>query len=122
MAQGDARHRGEQIAHCVSRSGDCGRGLCVWRHVHHPRGADRQSIARLPGAKLGSKITIELPDGTQRELEIVGTVHDFTAVPASRIPILTGYVSLDTLSILGLSNRYDELQIITTPELITEGQ
>jgi hypothetical protein len=59
---------------------------------------ERQSMLQLNGAQLGDALLIELPDSTQRELRIVGVVHDFVAVPASRIPILTGYVSLDTLS------------------------
>lgn len=80
---------------------------------------ERQSILQISGADVGGFATIELTDGTQRELEIVGVVHDFAAVPASRIPILTGYVSLDTLADMGLSNRYDELLIVTDPDLVT---
>jgi len=83
---------------------------------------ERQSILNLPGAHVGSTVRIELPDGTHYNLKIVGVVHDFNAVPASRIPILTGYVKLDTMNVIGLNNSYDEIQIVTEPYLQTEDQ
>ena len=46
---------------------------------------ERQSIPRIQGAEIGDKILIELPDNSQRELEIVGVVHDFNAIPAGII-------------------------------------
>jgi len=83
---------------------------------------ERQSLPRLPGVGLGDTIRIELPDGSKRDLTLVGVVHDFNAAPASIVPILTGYVSLDTLNHFGLSSSYDQLLIKTDPALTTQAQ
>jgi putative ABC transport system permease protein len=83
---------------------------------------ERQSLPLVEGAEVGDTVLIELPDSTQKELEIVGVVHDFSAVPGGRFPQLTGYVSLDTLKQFGLSENYDELLIITDPELTTQAE
>jgi putative ABC transport system permease protein len=80
---------------------------------------ERQSLPLVEGAEVGDTVLIELPDSTQKELEIVGVVHDFSAVPGGRFPQLTGYVSLDTLKQFDLSENYDELLIVTDPELLS---
>lgn len=81
---------------------------------------ERQSILEIEGAEIGDTVLVELPNSTQKELEIVGVAHDFSATPASRFPQLTGYVSLNTLKYFDLSEEYDELLIVTDPELTTQ--
>ncbi|MGF1506308.1 MAG: ABC transporter permease [Anaerolineae bacterium] len=83
---------------------------------------ERQSLAQIEGAQVGSRIAVELPDGRVEELTVAGVVHDFNTVPASRIPVLTGYVSRDTLRLLGLPDQYNELQIVTVPQVQTTAE
>jgi len=83
---------------------------------------ERQSLPRIEGAGIGDGVVIELPDNSQQRLVIAGTVHDFNAIPGSRAPLLTGYVSTDTLHLLGLPSDYTELLIVTDPALTTNEQ
>jgi putative ABC transport system permease protein len=83
---------------------------------------ERQTLTRFDGVSLGDPILVELPDGTQRRMTLTGVVHDFNAIPASRIPLLTGYVSLDTLNLLGLADQYSSLEIVTPPSIDTQAE
>jgi putative ABC transport system permease protein len=83
---------------------------------------ERQTLTRFDGLNIGDPILIELPDGTQHKLTLTGVVHDFNAIPASRIPLLTGYVSLDTLNLLGLADQYSRLEIVTRPSIDTKAE
>ncbi|NDJ33669.1 MAG: ABC transporter permease, partial [Chloroflexi bacterium] len=67
--------------------------------------------------ELGDTLTIELADGTLHDLQIVGIVHDFYATPGNIAPILTGYVTIDTLRLYGLSESYNELHIQVEPAI-----
>jgi len=64
------------------------------------------------GYDVGDNILIELADGEQRELSLVGTVHDFNAVPAGLFPIITGYISFETLQWLEFPGDYTQLNIV----------
>ncbi len=72
------------------------------------------------GVEIGDEVTVELPDGTQRELVVAGTVHDFQATPAHLFPQLTAYTTLDTLVMLGHGGQFNQLNVRTTPEYDTE--
>ncbi len=91
-----------------------------------PATPNDQFLSSLGGAQvpveIGDKVLIELPDNSQRELEIVGTVHDFNAVPAGIVPVITGYVSLDTLTLLDLSDNYSTLAIVTDPAITEQAE
>ncbi|MBN1311820.1 MAG: FtsX-like permease family protein [Anaerolineae bacterium] len=63
------------------------------------------------GAEPGKSITIELPDGTRRELTVAGTVHDINAVPPNLSNWPQGYVTLETLDWLGLPNEYSYVAV-----------
>jgi len=80
--------------------------------------------ASLPviGAAVGDKVLIEMPNGRRRELTVAGTVHDLNALPANMFPEPSGYVSIETLEWLGLSNFYNQLEIVTTDEYRTTEQ
>lgn len=73
----------------------------------------------LTGAQIGDTITVELADGSTKELILAGTVHDFNAIPASLFPQLSGYATLDTIAYLGGSDAFTSLNIITPPEYDT---
>lgn len=83
---------------------------------------ERASFPLVKGAVLGGEVPIQLADNKQHKLQIAGVAHDFSSVPASRVPQYTGYVSLDTLREWGLKQQYDELLIVTNPVLITHAQ
>ncbi|MEE9198960.1 MAG: FtsX-like permease family protein [Dehalococcoidia bacterium] len=76
---------------------------------------ERASIP-LSGAQIGDSIVVELSHGHQRELKVAGTVHDLNALPANMFPVLTGYVSVETLAWLGLLSTYNELHIVAEDE------
>jgi putative ABC transport system permease protein len=83
---------------------------------------ERASMVFLQGMEPGSTIQIEMPDGTQQEMTIAGVAHDFSALPAVSSQQLTGYLSLDSLRAIGLSDQSNELLIVTTPEFTTQAQ
>ncbi len=63
------------------------------------------------GAKIGDRITIELPDNTRKELTITGTMHN----PQRPSPAILGYtfalVSPETMVYLGQSHLFTELHV-----------
>ena len=80
---------------------------------------ERNSLTPLGGPGIGDTITVELNDGSTRDLHIGGIVHDFNAAPGFIAPFLTGYVNIDTLRQFGLTTNYNELHIIATSEYDT---
>ncbi|MGB0387803.1 MAG: FtsX-like permease family protein [Ardenticatenaceae bacterium] len=57
----------------------------------------------------GDLVLIELADGTQRELRIVGLVHDVSAPPGEMAGLASAFVTRDTLTWLGTSPDFNEL-------------
>ncbi len=82
---------------------------------------ERASLS-LPGIQVGDEVTIELSDGRQFELSVSGVVHDLNAVPSNLNPQVTGYVSSKTLGGLGLSEKYNRLEIVADSEFDTLGE
>ncbi len=80
--------------------------------------------AALPviGAEIGDTVTLELPDGTQRELVVGGIVHDLDAEPPTLSVWLRGYVSLETLQWLGHDGYYSRIRLNTVDSVGTEEQ
>jgi putative ABC transport system permease protein len=66
----------------------------------------------LSRAQIGDSLHIELPDGELRDLTLVGTVHDFNALPANFFPQGTGYITRETLEWMGQDASYTELNFI----------
>jgi putative ABC transport system permease protein len=63
----------------------------------------------LTGAQIGDTITIRMPNETERELPVTGTVHDTTRPSATFVNRAYGYVGFDTLEWLGAPQSYNEL-------------
>jgi putative ABC transport system permease protein len=63
------------------------------------------------GAQIGDMVTIEMPDGSRRELEFAGIVYDVNAVPPALSLWPRGYVSMDTLQWLGQDGSYSRIFI-----------
>ena len=62
---------------------------------------------------VGDTLTIEPPDGKQREIEITGSVHDLSQLPAFMGGSGYGYVSYDTLEWLGEPRDFNQIVFIT---------
>ncbi len=66
------------------------------------------------------QVTIEAPGGDHRQMNVAGVVHDFSSIPASRMPILTGYVSTETLHSLDLDPTPNTLLVSTDTAIVTQ--
>jgi putative ABC transport system permease protein len=71
---------------------------------------ERGSIKFL-NAKIGQPLTIETADGKKRNLSIAGTCHDLNQAPSMFTNQAYAYVTFDTMSALGESKDYDQLNI-----------
>ncbi len=60
--------------------------------------------------KVGDMITIDLPDGKQRELRVAGSVFDVNAPPPRFASFGTAYATLDTIEWLGFPKGYSQLR------------
>jgi putative ABC transport system permease protein len=63
------------------------------------------------GVQMGESIVVELDDGTQKTLTIVGTAHDPQELSPKITSAPTGYVTPATMDSLGLGVTYTELHI-----------
>jgi putative ABC transport system permease protein len=61
--------------------------------------------------QIGQDLVVELDDGTQKTLTIVGTAHDPQELSPSVTGTAAGYVTLETMGSLGLDETYTELHI-----------
>lgn len=75
---------------------------------------EHKSLAGL-GAQIGDVLVIELPDGTQRQLPVVGSVQDQSDVYGSILGDLQGFVTYDTLEWLGQPLSLDRLYVVVEP-------
>ena len=63
------------------------------------------------GVQVGQAIEVELEDGTQKVLTVVGTAHDPQALSPNVTNSASGYVTSGTMVSLGLGHTYDEMRI-----------
>ena len=75
---------------------------------------EHKSLASLD-AQLGDILEVVLPDGTQRQLPVVGVVQDQSDVYGSILGDLQGFVSYDTLEWLGQPLNLDRLYVVVEP-------
>jgi putative ABC transport system permease protein len=72
---------------------------------------ERASL-HLTNANVGDVLVIKLPDGTRRELRIVGLTHDLNKVPAPFSGTPYGYITFDTLEWLGYPRSFNALHLL----------
>ena len=84
-----------------------GQRIPPWRTLLIERGS-----LELFGVKLGDTLSVELPDGKRREINITSVVHDLNAPPPRFANFGSAYVSMETLEWLGFSKDYSEVRII----------
>jgi putative ABC transport system permease protein len=72
------------------------------------------------GAEIGDTLFVKTPNGTKRELPIVGTVHDVGREPAEPNGLVYAYVTLETLEWLGEPPVANELRIVVAEDAYDE--
>jgi putative ABC transport system permease protein len=73
------------------------------------------------GFQPGDMLTIELPDGKIRQLQLAGYVHDVVTIPYSMMDQVASYVNIQTIEWLGGSSNYNKL-LISVAEKPTDQQ
>jgi putative ABC transport system permease protein len=71
---------------------------------------ERQSLDYL-GVEVGDVLVVELDNGVEKELTVVGTAHDPLEMSPGISGRASGYVTLETLGALGLGEFYTALHI-----------
>ncbi|HSR32372.1 MAG TPA: ABC transporter permease, partial [Anaerolineae bacterium] len=63
------------------------------------------------GVEIGDTITVELDDGVEKQLAVVGVAHNPQELSPDILNGTSGYVTLETMGALGLPETYTELRI-----------
>ena len=63
------------------------------------------------GVEIGDTVTVELDDGVEKQLTVVGTAHNPQELSPDILNGTSGYVTLETMGTLGLPEAYTELRI-----------
>ena len=66
----------------------------------------------LGDVQIGDVLTVEAPNGKQRQLKISGTVHDMSQLPAFINGAGYGYITFDTLEWLGEPRNYNQVLFV----------
>ena len=77
---------------------------------------ERASFALFGLSAPGEFITLELSDGTTRQIQVAGAVHDINAPPPRFANFGSGYVTYDTLAWLGFSRTYNQVRVRVSEE------
>ena len=70
-----------------------------------------RATAELLGLDIGTMVTLEMPDGSRRELQYAGIVYDVNAEPPRFSLWPRGYASMETLRWLGYDGSYFRMTI-----------
>lgn len=81
-----------------------------WPPPKHTLLLERSSIGFIQH-DVGDLVLVETSDGTQHEMQIVGTVHDANQPSAMMMGVASGYISFDTLEWLGEPRNFNELYV-----------
>lgn len=76
----------------------------------------------LTNTEVGETITIELPNGRQRQMKVAGLAHDMNQLPAQVFGVAFAYITRDTLQWLGLEPTFNELYIVVAENQLDEDQ
>ena len=82
---------------------------------------ERASLAHLK-KRIGDTISIELADGTRRELPIVGTAHGLNQAPATLSNWVSGYVTIGTLESFGAGSHLNRLYLRVPGSAMTRSE
>ena len=73
-------------------------------------------------AKIGDQLTIQTPAGPETLLKLVGSVHDPGQAQARMEQLVYGYISVNTLKLLGEEPYFDEIKIQVSSDRWNEAQ
>src|SRR5215204_2279257 len=68
----------------------------------------------LGGVEIGDMLTVEAPNGKQRQLLVSGTVHDMSQLPAFINGAGYGYITFETLEWLGEPRNYNQVVFVVS--------
>ncbi len=75
------------------------------------------SARQVADVSIGETITVEGPSGDRTDLRVVGFAHDINSIPAQFQGALVGFVSMDTLPLIGEPEQFTHLSIVLDPSL-----
>ena len=67
-------------------------------------------------ARVGEVVTVKMPSGDYQTLRVTGGVHDVGQAQARMENVVYGYITLDTLALLGESPILDRLEILVSQD------
>jgi putative ABC transport system permease protein len=82
----------------------------AWPPGRHEMALERSSVAVF-GIDVGDTVVVEMPGGVQKDLQIVGTVHEFNFISSFIAQIARGFVDWDTMEWLGEDVSYNALYV-----------
>ncbi|MCQ3931335.1 MAG: ABC transporter permease [Chloroflexi bacterium] len=71
-------------------------------------------------AEIGDNLLIQIPGQPQASLRIAGTLHDINLAPAWQEEMIYGYITIETLTKLGVTPRLNEIRIVMTGDTSNE--
>lgn len=74
--------------------------------------ASLSPVLGLGDVQIGDVLTVEAPNGKQRQLTLTGTVHDMSQLPAFINGSGYGYITFDTLEWLGEPRNYNQVVFV----------
>ncbi len=80
---------------------------------------ERDAFQVLKG-NIGDQVLVKTASGNERELRVVGSVHDVGQAQARMENIVYGYITLDTLALLGEEPYLDQIQILVAENAFDE--
>ncbi len=87
------------------------KGGGAWPPPERAMLVEQSSLAALK-APVGGQVLIETPDGTRRWIRVAGVVHDLSQFPTFFTRTAYGYITFDTLEIVGEPRGYNQVNFI----------
>lgn len=76
-----------------------------------------RSAQQIDQFSVGDSLVVEGPSGKQTTLRVVGFAHDINSVPAHFQGAAVGFMSLETLSVLGEPDELNHLSLVLDPTI-----
>ena len=77
-----------------------------------------RSCLSAAGVQIGDTVTVEAPNGRQRQLPVTGLVHDLNVVSGELVDqVLFGYITLETLSWFDLAPGFTQIDLTVAGEV-----
>ena len=77
-------------------------------------------VSGLKNLDIGDSVIVQALDGTQPTLRVAGMAYDFNRTPSQGSGIVYGYVTFDTLPLVGTTTDFNTLHIVVDDNRLTE--